>query len=609
MKRVSLKNRLFLSVLFICTVITLGVSLYQLSGLQRQEMELAQREIDNFEQSALTSLREALWNYDWNMVEIIVNSQLNPVLSYIKVCDADEANCIVADKTIVDRGNIEQDLSLTYRFSKQAPQMGIGSVTLKANYKPFSMLLDDNLMIVILTNSLWVFGVAISVFVLFHLTAIRRLEQVEKYTRNIDLADVESLKPLTYGVDKRTQDEVDLLALAVTDLVERIREEFDQRRQLENRLNQTQKMEALGTLAGGIAHDFNNILAAILGYSQLCLNNAEPGSSMHKRLEQVVSAGQRAKSLVSQILVFSRKVEDFPDKFCLAAVVVEALDLVRASLPDNVALDLDVDDSLWIAGDDNQLHQVVMNLATNAIYSLAEKGGDLRVKVRPADLDMERCRVLGLAEAPYIEMRFCDDGPGIPDEIKDRIFEPFFTTKKTDEGTGMGLAVVHGIVQSHGGRILLDNDCDKGCCFVLYFPRVEGLCSLEDDLEDQLYRGDEHLVLVDDEEIILKLGRDMLESLGYRISTFTEPLVALDFFKQDDSVAVLITDLTMPAMNGVELAKEIKRERPVPIVLWSGYADLKGHKSLEDGTIDHVLHKPFTIEGLSQVIHKTLRDD
>jgi signal transduction histidine kinase len=610
MKRVSLKNRLMLGAFLICSFITLSVSFYQLSGLQQQEIDLAEREIDNFEQSALSSLREALWNYDWNMVDIIVSSQINPVLAYINVCDAGGGHCIGTNK-LTEEHVLGRIIPITYRFSEQAPLMNIGSVELKANYKSFSKLIDQNLLVILFTNSIWVFGVAISVFLLFHLQVIRRIEQVEEFTRNIDLADVEKLKTLAYEVDARTQDEVDLLAIAVADLIDRVKEEFARRQQLEQQLNQTQKMEALGTLAGGIAHDFNNILAAILGYAQLCLRAAEPGTSMYNRLEQVVSAGKRAKSLVSQILVFSRKAEQYTDKFCLAAVVIEALDLVRASLPEGVVVESSLDESLWIAGDDSQLHQIVMNLATNATHALAgQNGGTLNVSICLKSLDRQQAELLGLSEGGYAKLTFCDDGPGVPEEIQDRIFDPFFTTKKSDEGTGMGLAVVHGITLSHGGRILLDTECTHGTCFALYFPLSDGVLVSDDSVELPLHRGGEHLLLVDDENIILNLGRDMLESLGYRVTTLQSPEDALKYLKSGEKIDLIITDLTMPGMTGVELAEQAKKVWPqLPVILWSGYADLGGHESLINGTIDHLLHKPFTVQGLSQAVHKVLKPE
>ncbi len=332
-----------LGAVVICTIITLGISFYQLSGLQQRDIELAQREIDTFQQSALTSLREALWNYDWHMVEIIVSSQVNPVLARIEVCDTGAANCIVSDQSN-GLQMLERRFPISYQISEQSPAIQIGTVRLGASFKSFSVLVNEHMALIVMTNGLWVFGVAISIFLLFHVCAIRRLEQVEEFTRNIDLTDVEKLPPLAYSVDDRARDEVDMLAVAVIDLTDRIKEEFARRRQLEQQLNQTQKMEALGTLAGGIAHDFNNILAAILGYSQLCLNSAEKGSPMHNRLEQVVAAGQRAKSLISQILIFSRKSETYTETFCLAGVVVEALDLINAALPEVVAVETDLDE-------------------------------------------------------------------------------------------------------------------------------------------------------------------------------------------------------------------------------------------------------------------------
>ncbi len=203
-----------------------------------------------------------------------------------------------------------------------------------------------------------------------------------------------------------------------------------------------------------------------------------------------------------------------------------------------------------------------MNLATNAVFEMADTGGVLRVSVRLHDLEREQAEQLSLDEGSYVQLTFCDDGPGVAEDIRERIFDPFFTTKKTDEGTGMGLAVVHGITQAHGGRILLNQECDKGACFQLYFPMAKKSIVEGCDPAVPLAKRQDHLLLVDDESIILNMGRDMLESLGYRVTTCLSPVDALQRVKDDQSIALLITDLTMPDMSGIELAEKVKRIAP-----------------------------------------------
>lgn len=602
MERFNLKYRLLLGILVIGSIITLGVSLYQLRELQAGEVALAEREIADFKQTTLTPLRQALWNYDWSMIEVIVSSQANSILTFIEVCDAEGNNCVVngrKEQTHV----LRLDQPILYKSLNNAPRTVIGHIRMDARYQSFSRLLETRFLTLFATNGLLVFGIAISVFMLFHLRAIRRLEILEQYTRNIDLSKVEKMPSLAYAVDKKNRDEVDMLALAVTDLTQRIQQEFERRKQLEQRLIQTEKMEALGTLAGGIAHDFNNILAAILGYTQLCLKNAEPDSKAYNRLDQIKLAGQRAQALIAQILVFSRKSEQSSDAFCLAAVVVEALDLVYAALPKQVTIESELDENLWIAGDDSQLHQVVMNLATNAVFVLREQGGTLAVSVALEALDQEQAEPLGLEAGEWVCLTMRDNGPGIDAGIRERIFEPFFTTKKNNQGTGMGLAVVHGIALSHGGCIVLDDAYQQGACFKLYFPSAEKGILMVDRDETLAGSHGEHLLVVDDEEVILNMGQEMLESLGYDVTVCLSPDDVLPKLAERDDIDLLITDLTMPEMSGLDLAEQVRKRYPhLPILLWSGYASGKGQRSIDNGVLTGQLHKPFTLHALSQAV-------
>jgi CheY-like chemotaxis protein len=248
-----------------------------------------------------------------------------------------------------------------------------------------------------------------------------------------------------------------------------------------------------------------------------------------------------------------------------------------------------------------------MNLVSNATYALTQQhGGTFKVVIASVSLEQQQAELLGLKEGAYAQLTFCDDGPGIAAEIQNRIFEPFFTTKKAD-GTGMGLAVVHGIVQSHGGHIMLDRTCPDGTCFVLYFPLAQGLRSVNDVVDLPLSRGEEHLLVIDDEKILLDLGADMLKSLGYQVTTVQNPDLAIELLQADKTIALIITDLSMPEMSGIDLATQVKKLRPrLPVILWSGYADTESQKSFENGTIIGILHKPFTIQGLSQMVYNAL---
>ncbi len=608
MKYVSLKKRLLLGSFLICLIITLCISVFQISRLQRREQNLLQHEVAGFKQSAMASIREAAWNYDWSMIEVIAASQINQMMTYIEICDPEKSQCIQAG----EKGREplqEYFFDIVYKTSSFGEGVSVGTVYLQLHYQPFNQLFSRYILTEFITNGLGVFGVAVSIFLLFHLGAIRRLVNVASYTKEIDLTKVETLHPLVFDKNQSTFDEVDLLAEAMNGLIERMKEEFSRRKQLEQQLNHAQKMEALGTLAGGIAHDFNNILAAMLGYVQLCYDSAEEGTKTRRRLEQVLIAGERAKALIAQILVFSRKSENYTQAICPAEIVEEALELVKASLPDNVIIEKNLDKSLWIAGDGGQLHQVLLNLSSNAVCELSEQGGKIEVSLVAKTVDEQKAEGLDLDPGQYVCLVFCDNGSGIEEAIRERIFDPFFTTKKIGKGTGMGLAVVHGIVQAHGGKIVLETEVGQGTCFTLYFPQIQAARRRANRQhgEKKSLLGSEHLLLVDDEQIVAEMGRDMLESLGYRVSICSDPEQALQVLLEMDDIDLLITDLTMPEMTGVDLARELRRQRPeIPIVLYSGNTDVLDQSIMVDGTISQLLQKPFTVSAFSRVVRQAL---
>ncbi|SEA25755.1 Signal transduction histidine kinase [Desulfuromusa kysingii] len=609
MKHISLKRRLLFGSILICLSITLCISVYQISRLQQREHELVEQQIASFEHSVMPSIREALWNYNDSMVKTIATSQVSQLLTYIEICDSDKLDC--------GRGGIrkkepfqEYFRVVEYRTSSFGEGVNVGTVYLQLNHQPFGRLFQQYIFSEFLTNGLGVFGVAISIFLLFHLKAIRRVVSVANYAQNIDLTAMEKIQPLTFDKNNASMDEVDRLVTSINGLIQRVKDEFTCRKKLEQQLNQAQKMEALGALAGGIAHDFNNILAAMLGYVQLCYNAEEKGSQTHKRLERVMVAGERAKDLIAQILIFSRKAETYTKTLCLADIVNEALELVQASLPDGVTIETHLDSDLRMVGDSSQIHQVLLNLATNSAYELAETGGKIQISLTSCQLQSRQAEILGLDAGGYLRLVFCDDGSGIPAEIQDRIFDPFFTTKETGKGTGMGLAVVHGIVQAHGGRIILSPEVDKGSCFTIYFPQQMGVPESETPHRDDssaLLGGDEHILLVDDDAIVLKMGQDMLQSLGYQVSVASSAVAALQLLQKTDRIDLVVTDLNMAAMTGVEFATILKQDKPdMPVILYSGNFDLLDELALQSGVIDKLLQKPFKIEDLSLFVRQVL---
>jgi PAS domain S-box-containing protein len=382
-----------------------------------------------------------------------------------------------------------------------------------------------------------------------------------------------------------------------------------EKKKLEIQLQQAQKMESIGTLAGGIAHDFNNILSAVMGYTELALNDAEPGSTLHSRLHEVYQAGARAVELVKQILTFSRQTEQGHKPVQVKLIVKEALKFLRATLPTTLEIRQDIrSDSLAMA-DPTQIHQVLMNLCTNAEHAMRDKGGVLTVRLSDVKIDEKLSAELPeLNPGNYIELAVSDSGRGISPTIQNRIFDPFFTTKEKGEGTGMGLAVVHGIVGSCGGAITVDSEAGEGSTFSVYLPIIQKQKADRARDEGPVPTGTERILFVDDEPALVNIGKLTLESLGYQVTTRTSGMEALELFKaKPRDFDLVITDMTMPNMAGDDLARELMQINPqIPIILCTGYSTrIDKQKAAEIG-IRAFVSKPVLRKDIAESIRKAL---
>ena len=374
-------------------------------------------------------------------------------------------------------------------------------------------------------------------------------------------------------------------------------------------MQQSQKMESIGTLAGGIAHDFNNILSAILGYTQLTQMNITDEKTVLGYLHQVENACNRAKELVKQILAFSRKGEIEKKPVDIALIIKEALKLLRASLPTTIEIQTEVQSNLGtVLADPTQIHQVLMNLCTNASHAMRKEGGVLRVTLEVITLDPHD-KVLhpNLKPGNYFRLSVSDTGCGISPDVVPRIFDPYFTTKEVGEGTGLGLSVVHGIVQSHGGAIDLKTQLNVGTTFYVYFPCLqEEVTEVKSLKTKHLPKGTETILFLDDEKDLVEIGSKMLTELGYSLETRLDPLEALAIFRDNpERFDIVITDMTMPRMTGEKLSKEImKIRKDIPIILCTGFRQELTQKQLLEAGIKSVIMKPLTVTELA----KTVRD-
>lgn len=380
-----------------------------------------------------------------------------------------------------------------------------------------------------------------------------------------------------------------------------------ERRNLEDRLRQAQKMEAIGTLAGGIAHDFNNILSAIIGYTELSKLKLPKDSVVLNDLDEVFKAGNRAKDLVAQILTFSRQSRQEYMPILIHPIVKESLKLLRASIPATIEIRKNIVECGTVMSDATQIHQLIMNLCTNAYHAMEENGGVMEVSLSEVYADSsDAINHEDLPSGPYACLTVSDTGKGIEPEIMERIFEPYFTTKEKGKGTGMGLSVVLGIVKNHRGTIDVQSEPSRGSTFRVYLPLVFKKAEPEKDDRKPIPTGTERILLVDDELPIVNLGKELLNRLGYEVTTETSGPVALEIFRSQPSKFDLVcTDLNMPGMKGTDLAKEVMKIRAdIPVILCTGYSESVIEESVKKNGIKAFIMKPLVIRELATVIRK-----
>jgi signal transduction histidine kinase/ligand-binding sensor domain-containing protein len=394
-------------------------------------------------------------------------------------------------------------------------------------------------------------------------------------------------------------------------LEKQVEERTGQLKKVQQQLMQSQKMEAIGTLAGGIAHDFNNILGVIVGYSELVLEDLGQDTLAHRNAEQVLTAAKRAAELVKQILAFSRQSKQERKPLNVSSIINEALKLLRSTLPTTIEIRRQVQaSSSVVMADATQVHQVMMNLCANAGYAMREKGGVLEVHLDEVDLDEEAVKKLhGIKPGTYVRLTVSDTGQGIPRVVMKRIFEPYFTTKDTGQGTGLGLAVIHGIIKSHGGDISVYSEPGMGTTFYVFLPCIEEKAGpdREPTSPGVLPGGNESILLIDDEIELVRASKQILERLGYKVTGRLNPLHALELFRtQPDLFDLIITDFTMPKMTGLQVAKAIKKIKPkIPIILCTGFAASISHKEIESRVDDYVM-KPVIKSELAKIVRQAL---
>lgn len=378
---------------------------------------------------------------------------------------------------------------------------------------------------------------------------------------------------------------------------------------LERKLLQSQKLESIGNLAGGIAHDFNNILSSILGFTELALLEVKKGSDLDDNLQEVYAAGVRAKDLVKQILAFARQADEEKKPVRLSTIAGEVVKFIRSTIPTSIEIKENIESHALINGNAIQLHQILMNLCTNAAHAMHDSGGILEILLRDLTPNISPgWQHLHLPPGNYLELVVTDTGIGIDEEIIDVIFEPYFTTKGVGEGTGLGLAMVKGIVEDHGGAITVTSEPTVKTVFTIYLPITASRQDKKVYVEETLPMGDENILFVDDEPAIAKMGSRILESLGYKVTSRTSSYEALEFFKnKPDAFDMVITDMTMPQMTGDILASELLRVRAdIPIILCTGYSSRISDEYSDALGVKAFVYKPVVKADFARTVRKVL---
>jgi PAS domain S-box-containing protein len=424
--------------------------------------------------------------------------------------------------------------------------------------------------------------------------------ETRRLTKAGDIRDVIVSAAVATGRDEAPFE----MVVNITDITETKR--------IEAQLRQAHKMEAIGTLAGGIAHDFNNLLYPIMGHAEIVRDDLSADSPLQDSMDEILMAANRAKELVKQILVVCRHSDAELRPLKLQPIIGEALKLLRASIPATIDVRHEIDAECGAAiADPTQIHQVVMNLATNAYHAMQATGGELRVALTQVAMDAEQTRLTGLTPGAYARLIVADTGSGIDRQIMGKIFDPYFTTKDMHKGTGLGLSMVQGIVTSSGGEIRVLSEAGKGSEFQVYLP----LAQPEKEPEKlggpvPIQGGTERVLVVDDEAPIARMVSQVLEPLGYHVATQTSSIQALAVFKTDpEGFDLVITDMTMPEMTGDHLAQEIMAIRPsVPVIINTGYSAALTEDAVKAVGIKDLLIKPTSKSTLAAAVRRVLDD-
>ena len=487
----------------------------------------------------------------------------------------------------------------------------IAGWSIVASYEIAAMAISDTPFEILINNNY--FFVSANVIGMFISYFMEHSARRDFYMRKLLQKEQKKVQAANNALEKRVEERTKQLTVTNKDLKKEIevrKHHQKEKDKLESHLLQLQKMETIGTLAGGIAHDFNNILTPVLGYTEMALEELSDESTLKYDIEQINNAALRGKDLVQQILTFSRQVDFDKKPLHLHLVVKEAMNLIKASFPSNIEIRQDLDsDCGTIMADATQMHQIIMNLCTNSLHAMVDKGGILEVRLDALVLNPKKNKTnANIKKGNYVRLTISDTGVGMDKQTIDRIFEPFFTNKEVGSGSGLGLSVVHGIVNNYNGAIQVQSEPGKGTIFMIYLPQHSAHVTEDSPITETARKGCENILFVDDEKEITYMGKKMLESLGYTVDIRTDGFSALHEIQTNkQKYDLLVTDQNMPKMLGTDLVRRAKKIMPeLKIILITGYEDSIKEDSIKEYDIAEIIMKPLILSEFSKTIRNVL---